>query len=298
MHAAARHALPHDAPETPRTAPRSARYTPVDRIGRGGGGEVWRVHDALLRRDVALKVVPWGRVRDSGARADLVFEARVGAALCEPCVPPVHDVGTLPDGRAYFTMACVEGPTLRQVISERAGGGGPRLETLVERLAEIADTVGRVHRTGLLHRDIKPSNILVASDRAYLADWGAAWRVGEPLTDDAPGRRASMGTLPYVPPEGFDGDPGNLGPEADVYALGVILFELLTGEVPFDAPTPMGIALKARCSDAPDVRALNPDAPEALAELCRWALVRQPAARLCDARVFARRLRGWLARLV
>ncbi len=287
--------------------PNSTRYRALRVLGRGGSATVWRVHDLLLARDVAMKVLHDGPCADGiddtdgGAEARLLGEARLTGALSGPGVVAVHDAGRLPDGRCYFTMQCVDGPTLADAIDARVAGALDALgtRTLVAVLAGIARTLSGVHARGLAHRDVKPANILIGpAGEAYLADWGLGGpSVPRSRGTESAGDEGLSGTLHYMAPEQLEGDGRHQGPVSDVYSLGVCLFEVLTGQTPHQGPSALGLIFQIRTVDAPDPRAVTrgADIPAALAALCMQALARDPARRYVTAGSFASRLERWLA---
>jgi serine/threonine protein kinase len=214
------------------------RYELVREVGRGGMGIVYEVHDRELARNVAMKVV------DEMWRA----EARIIAALEHPGIVPVHDAGTLPDGRLYYTMKLVRGTRLDGWARE----GHPRTEKL-RLFARICEPVAFAHANGVVHRDLKPENVMVGEFGAVLVmDWGVA-RLSE---DD---ERVIVGTPGYMPPEQSRGETADA--RADVYALGAILQFLLQGE---DVPRPLHAIIKRAmhinvASRYADARALAED---------------------------------------
>jgi serine/threonine-protein kinase len=255
-------ALPPRSSSAPRAPVRSDRYDELGLLGRGGVGEVIRVRDRKLGRVVALKLLQPGKDQDEAVVARFLEEARITAQLEHPGIVPVHDIGQLPDGRAYFTMKEIEGRGLDALIRdlhEREGGEqGWTLPRLVDVLQRVCSAVAYAQARGVIHRDLKPQNIMVgAYGEVTVLDWGLACVVdrverasGErpstsaslaerlPLIVDPPAtpssrRGSGAGTLPYMPLEQAVADEARLGPAADVYALGAILFHLLTGEPPY-----------------------------------------------------------------
>ncbi|MCB9662957.1 MAG: SUMF1/EgtB/PvdO family nonheme iron enzyme [Alphaproteobacteria bacterium] len=256
-----------------------ARYDEAGALGRGGMGEVVRVHDRVLGRDVAMKVAHPRLQQDPAARARFLGEARVGAQLEHPGVVPVHDLGRLPDGSAVFTMMEVTGRTLREVLAARDGWPVRRLVEVVRRVAE---TVAYAHARGVVHRDLKPDNVMLgAFGEVHVLDWGLARVVeGGPDTgrDEALATRAGAiaGTPAYMAPEQARGE--GAGPPADVHALGVVLFEVLTGRTPHQAVDVE--ALVARVASVPAPRAASvATVPDELDEVCARLLAPAPEAR-------------------
>jgi serine/threonine protein kinase len=217
------------------------RYELVEKLGEGGMGSVYRVVDTALGRQVALKAI---RVVDSSGEfaARLLREAKIIAQLEHPGIVPVHDVGTLPDGRVFYTMKLVQGRRLDQYTSETSGVA-ERLRTF----QKICEAVSFAHARNVLHRDLKPQNIMVGSfGEVLVMDWGLAkvlkaealsadateWLPQEARTDGkghAPdtAHGAVLGTPGYMAPEQARGEIASMGPRADVYSLGAVLKFLL-----------------------------------------------------------------------
>ena len=278
--------------------PGTPRYVPMRLLGRGGGGVVWLVHDVVLDREVALKVLSPDALEDAETRARFLFEARVAGRLGLPGVVPVFDAGVLPDGRCFYTMQFIEGPTLADALAARREGAWHALgrSTLLGALVDVARTLSAVHGQGIVHRDIKPANLIIGPGGApWIADWGLAVRYTERPAQRAGARRMPItGTFGYMAPEALDGEPRHIGPAADVYALGACLFETLAGVLPHRAGEggELNLLFQVRNVDAPDVRSVAPEAQIApgLAALCHAALTREPARRTLTARAFADRL--------
>jgi serine/threonine protein kinase len=288
---------PMDALTDPAPPPDCPRYRPRRVLGRGGSGTVWLVHDILLDREVAMKVLSVEQADSAEARAAFLFEARLAGAINHPGVIPVYDAGMLDDGRCFFTMRHIDGPSLADAISARCERRHDALglRTLLGLLAHVARVVAHVHGQGMSHRDLKPANILIGpGGEAWLGDWG----LGGPSVQRAPagavaGTIAGLsGTLHYMAPEQLGGEGRHLGPTSDVYSLGVCLFEILTGTTPHHGATTLSLMFQIRNVDAPDPRTLAGGAgiaPE-LAALCAAALVRDPSRRHVTAATFAARL--------
>ncbi len=263
------------------------RYELVDRIASGGMGVVYRAHDRMLERTVAVKLLR----ADLSGSPDMVArfrrEARAAAALHHPNVVDVLDYGQ-DRGHWFLVMEFVDGETLAELL-ERVS-----LLPVDQSLAiarQVAAALAAAHDRGLVHRDIKPANILVdgrangGRTRVRVADFGLA-RVlhGAQLTRTG----AVMGTPQYVAPEQAQGHPS--GPPADVYAFGVTMFEMFTGGPPFNGDTPGAVAVQHVVAPVPDPRGLVPSLPAPLAELVMRSLAKEPSTRFADGRALARAL--------
>ncbi|WP_433622636.1 serine/threonine-protein kinase PknD [Nocardia sp. CA-120079] len=202
------------------------RYRLLSLLGQGGMGQVWRAHDSLTDRVVALKVLPERFADDEELRERFRRECRTVAQLTEPHVIPIHDFGDI-DGRLYLNMRLIEGTDLRTVIT-REGAMPPQRAVAI--IAQVAGALQAAHDAGLAHRDVKPSNILLcADDFAYLIDFGIAHAADErTLTKTG----ETLGTFAYMAPEAISGEV-KTDSRVDVYALACVLDECLTGRPPF-----------------------------------------------------------------
>ncbi|GLY06357.1 serine/threonine-protein kinase [Actinoplanes sp. NBRC 101535] len=250
------------------------RYQLVNRIGLGGMSEVWRGHDRVLDRPVAVKIMApavEGTLGEAGV--DLVrAEARSAARLAHPNVAGVHDFGTSPSpGRdvPYIVMELVEGRTLSAHLAE-----GPLDWRIGVRVcAEVAAALAAAHVEHVVHRDIKPANVMLTPAGAKVLDFGIAAAVGAHDADpDAP----VLGTPAYIAPERFDGEPAT--PAADMFALGTLLYHCLSGRLPWSARTSTGLVIAQRFADPEPLPHLDGVPPEVL-DLCFSCLDRDPAAR-------------------
>src|SRR4051794_2167701 len=239
-----------------------------DRLGGGAVADVYRGIDERLQRPVAVKVFR-GDAAEQLQRHDA--EMLTLAALDHPSLVTVFDAGTDDDsGRPYLVMQLVEGPTL----GEELRGDGLDPERVARYGAALADALGYVHERGLVHRDVKPANVLISDDgRVHLTDFGIAR-----LVDSAHETRTGdvLGTPAYFAPEQVAGEP--VGSAADVYALGIVLIECVTGRRPFGDGTPMEIAL-ARVSSSPDIPSTLPQGWQSLlSSMTARAPAQRPAA--------------------
>jgi YVTN family beta-propeller protein len=231
-----------------------AGYRLEELIARGGMGVVYRATHLGLDRPVALKVIARELVDRRGFRERFLRESRLAARLEHPSVVPTYDSREV-DGELIVAMRLIKGGDLRKLI-DREGPLPPR--RAINLLAQIADALDAAHAAGIVHRDVKPHNILVEGDRAYLSDFGLAKAVDE---SGAASSASVVGTAQYMSPEQWRGD--SIGPAADVYSLGCVLYEAITGIAPFEreeAETP-------------------PEMPQGVEESIRRAVAKDPGAR-------------------
>ncbi len=259
------------------------RYAVTARIAHGGMATVYRATDTRLDREVALKVMHTELARDEEFVRRFIGEARSVARLSHQNVVGVFDQGA--DGPfLYLAMEYVPGRTLKQVLRD-SGRFAPA--TALEIMTGVLDGLAAAHASGIVHRDIKPENVLVTADgRVKVADFGLA------RAQSAAGHtRAGLliGTVSYVPPEQVTG--GTTGPGGDVYSAGVMLFELLTGRLPFTGDTPLSVAYQHVNTDIPAPSTLVPGIPPAVDQLVLTATSRDPARRPADAGEFLRAVR-------
>ena len=252
-----------------------ARYRLDRKIAAGGMGTVYAAVDDRLGRRVAVKILARRLAEDPAFIERFKREARAAAALSHPNIARVFDYGE--DGPDHFSvMELVEGEDLARVLREH----GPLTPDRVTRIAaQMCAALDHAHAAGLVHRDVKPANVIVGpDDRVKVTDFGIARAVGEAkLTATG----TVMGTPHYMSPEQANGVP--LGPASDVYSTGIVLFEMLTGEVPFTGESPMAVAMSHVTAEAPSARALNPDVPAALDAIVARATAKDPRARFHSA---------------
>ncbi|MFG2709926.1 serine/threonine protein kinase [Streptomyces goshikiensis] len=258
------------------------RYTLAERIGGGGMGEVWRADDGVLRRQVAVKVLLPALLDDPAFAARFRREATVLASLSHPGIVDVHDYGEtrIESGEqvAYIVMELIEGRPLNEV---RARSGPLPAERALDVAGQALDALHAAHLRGVTHRDIKPSNLMLGEDgRVTVTDFGIARSstAGTGITDS----HAVLGTALYMAPEQAEG----LGavPASDVYSMGVVCWELLTGEPPFTGESVVEIALKHIREPVPDLPA---EFPEPVRAFVARALAKKPEERYADASVMA-----------
>jgi serine/threonine-protein kinase len=251
---------------------RIGRYRIEAELGRGGMGVVYRAHDPTLDRPVALKVLSAALVREPEFRDRFLREARALARVEHPNIVRVNDAGE-DAGQPFFAMEFVEGQSVQELAEARGSFPVPEALDVVRQAAQGLDAAFAV---GIIHRDIKPSNLVRDSTgRIRVLDFGLA-RVPSTRSDlTAAGQL--LGTPHYMAPEQASGEAADH--RSDIYALGATLYYLLTGTVPFDAPTPLAVLQKHISAPLPRVREKRPDVPAAVAALLERLLAKDPAAR-------------------
>ena len=253
----------------------NGRYELLNRIGSGGMASVFRGKDTRLGRIVAIKMLHEGFMGDETFVRQFQHEAHASANLTHPNIVTVHDMGQ-DRGRFYIIMEYIEGRTLKQVIRDYIALGTPMpVNRVLDLGVQICKGIGYAPRAGLVHCDVKPQNILItADDRVKVADFGIA----KAMTQVTNTEEATIwGTPQYLAPEQAAGESPS--PASDVYSIGVMLFEMLTGSLPFTADNPTAIAIKHMHEMPPDVRSLNPNVPQQLNQIIKKVLSKEPAGR-------------------
>jgi tetratricopeptide (TPR) repeat protein len=271
---------------------RLGRYEVLDLIGVGGMGEVYRARDTRLGRTVALKVLPTHVAADPSRRRRFEREARVVSTLEHPNICVLHDVAR-EGGVDFLVLEHLEGQTL----AERLVRGPVSFDEGVGIAIQVADGLEAAHRKGVVHRDLKPGNIMLARSGVKLLDFGLARLRGDGATEDEstaalPGDAGKIvGTLPYMSPEQLSG--ATVDARSDVWALGVVLHEMLTGRRPFHGPTPAALTAAILEQDPPPLSPGGSAPPAALDHVVRRCLAKDPAARWQSARDVATEL-SWI----
>ena len=247
-------------------------YRIEELIGRGGMGVVYRAYDLRLKRTVALKLVSPELALDERFRERFSRETEIAMSLEHPNVVPVYDAGDL-DGRFYLAMRLVTGTDLRRLLAAEGALEPPRALAICRQVANALDAA---HARGLVHRDVKPSNVLLdESEHVYLADFGLTRR----LEEDGAGspESGSLGTPAYLAPEQIEGQP--VDGRADVYGLGCLLFECLTGRAPFLRDSRLAVAWAHLEAEPPSASALDESLPRAIDPVIGRAMAKEPTAR-------------------
>ena len=253
-------------------------YTLEGEIGRGGMGVVFNARDERLKRQVAVKVLPPELAFREEIRLRFVREAETAARLSHPHIVPIHSVGESPDGLVYFVMAYVDGESLGAKLKRRGRLPPDEARRIMQ---ETADALGAAHAFGIIHRDVKPDNILLEGSRGrvVVTDFGIAKALssttgGATLTATG----VAIGTPHYMSPEQAAGDR-EIDGRSDIYSLGVVAYQMLAGELPFQAPTVPGILMKHITERAPLVTDRRPEVPEDLAACVMRSLEKDPEDR-------------------
>jgi len=263
------------------------RFQLVEELGRGGMGIVYKAWDPELQRHVALKMILRGQLASPEDLARFRQEAKASAGLTHPNIIPVYQVGDS-GGQAFFCLKFIPGPTLAKVVAE---GPLPQRQA-AEILRDIAGAVQHAHENGVLHRDLKPSNVLMDDENHPLVtDFGLAKRfVGDPSIT---GTGAILRTPSYMAPEQAEA-LGLTSPASDIYSLGAILYELITGRPPFLASSPVDTLLLVRTEEPVRPKLLNPNIDLDLELICRKCLEKNPAHRYVSASALANDLDAFL----
>ncbi len=247
------------------------RYELLDVVGEGGMSVVYRARDNILDRIVAVKILKDEFAKDQGFVEKFRTEALSVARISHPNIVNIFDVG-VQDGTYYIVMEYVDGHTLKQLIRQSAP---LPVEKAIDIAIMICDGVHHAHEKGIIHRDIKPHNVLITEQgMVKVADFGIAQAVSAGTITYG---NNIVGSVHYFSPEQAKGEPINR--TTDIYSIGCIMYEMVTGKVPFNADSPITIALRHINEDSPSARALNPDVPVGLENLIHKAMAKQPGQR-------------------
>ena len=272
----------------PAELPRIPGYEVQSVLGHGGMGVVYKARDLRLNRPVAIKMLLAGAYARPEERERFFREAAAAAGLRHPNIVQVYDVGDH-EGRPYFTLEFVEGGSLAQQL-----GGRPQpVRQAATLVATLAGAVEKAHQGGIIHRDLKPANVLLTADGTpKITDFGPARRLegGAALTLSG----ATVGTPSYMAPEQAQGKTRAIGPALDIYSLGAMLYELLTGQPPFRAETASEMVLLLVSQDAVPPSRLNAKVPRDIETVCLKCLEKDPARRYATAGELAADLKRFL----
>jgi Tol biopolymer transport system component len=248
-----------------------SHYQIIEKLGAGGMGEVFKARDTRLGRTVALKFLPPLLTNDPKAKQRFIQEAQAASMLDDPNICTIYEVDETPDGRMFIGMAYYEGKTLKERIAE----GELEIGHIVNLAIQTAQGLAKAHAQGIVHRDIKPANILLTNDGlAKIVDFGLAKIAGQ-LKLTATGRTA--GTIAYMSPEMVRGE--EVGPASDIWALGIILYEMTSGEIPFKGEYEAAVMYAIVNEEPAPMASLRAGVPPELEQVVRKALAKDPAKR-------------------
>jgi tRNA A-37 threonylcarbamoyl transferase component Bud32 len=277
----------------------NGRYQVGSPLGEGGMAEVYEAVDLNLDRPVAVKMLRMELNGNQDARDRFLYEARVLAEMDHPGIVPVYERGFLASDIPFYAMKKVAGRTMRDILFERSGTDG--IDELLAVFESVCDTMAYAHARKYVHRDLKPDNIMVDDFGVVLVmDWGLAKKLGESDAErqvQMTQAGAVFGTPQYMAPEQAQGRTGELDPRADVFSLGVMLFEIITGRAPFKGDTVADVLKQVAGHAAPDPKTVNPDVKLPLRAICLKALSKDPAHRYRSARELAADMRRYRALL-
>ena len=232
------------------------RYEVFQHIGQGGMADVFLAMDTILNRQVAVKILRSELSTDAVSVLRFEREAQAATALTHPNIVDIYDVGDY-KGHHFIVMEYVQGRTLKQVVQAR---GALLKEEAVDIMKQLCSAIAEAHKRGIIHRDIKPQNVIVKADGTIkVLDFGIALAKGSMQLTQA---NNVMGSVHYLAPELAKGESASV--QSDIYALGIVLFEMLTGDVPFKAESAVQVALMHMRNEIPDVRSINPTVPQSL----------------------------------
>lgn len=266
-------------------APTLDRYRIVQPIGRGGFGTVYLAIDDTLNRQVAVKFPHADRISNDLEIDLFLNEAQTLAGIDHPNVLTIYDFGKNENGRCYTVSKYIDGPTMADLLNDRERS----LSDNIGVLATVLQALGAVHEEGIVHRDVKPHNVLIDSaGQPYLSDFGLA------LRDEQPDALRQVGTLKYMCPEQCRGESHLVDGRADIYAVGVILYVMLTGRFPFDGSNTHDIVEKIICGDPRPPRQVDRAIPQELERICLKSLSQRASDRYTTAYDFSNELLRWV----
>ncbi|MHC4404327.1 MAG: cation:dicarboxylate symporter family transporter [Planctomycetota bacterium] len=293
--AAATIAVPGESSATPRPRPREAfrgrfgDYDLLEKVASGGMGVVYRARQRSLNRVVALKMIKAGELASEEEILRFHTEAEAAANLRHPNIVAIYEVGEH-EGRHYFSMDYIEGKSLSELIDE----GGIPFDKAAEHVRTVALAIDYAHQHGILHRDLKPPNVLIdASGQPKVTDFGLAKRIGSGSDLTIPG--SALGSPPYMSPEQASGKHDEVGTASDVYALGAVLYELITDRPPFAGESPFEVLRQVTDTEPTAPRLIDREIPQDLETICLKCLAKHPKDRFDSAGELADELGRYLA---
>src|SRR5262245_26180098 len=259
-----------------------AQYEVLAKLGGGGMGVVYAARDTKLERRVALKFLPPEWSHDESAKQRFIREAQAASATDHRNICTIHDIDTAPDGRLFIVMAHYDGPTLKEKLEQAPVA----TEEAIEIAAQLAEGLARAHAQGVVHRDVKPGNIILTEDGLRIVDFGLARFAGSlNLTLEG----STLGTVAYMSPEQSRGDDPD--GRSDIWSIGVVLYEMLTGTLPFRGGYPEAISHAIRTEPTPALHKRTVENLDAVERVVRRTLEKDPVQRYQNARDLARDLR-------
>jgi serine/threonine protein kinase len=244
-----------------------SHYKMLEKLGGGGMGVVYKAQDLKLDRFVALKFLPPDLTREPEGRERFIHEAKAASALQHPNICTIHDIDETADNQLFIVMDCYEGDTLRQKIER----GPLKLEEACDLALQVGQGLSEAHAHGIVHRDVKPANILVTkSGVARIVDFGLAKLSGQTMLTKS---GSTVGTAAYMSPEQARG--GKVDQRTDIWSLGVVLFEMLTGKKPFESEYEQALVYLILNQEPRPMRELRPEVPEAIEKICRRAMAKE-----------------------
>ena len=247
------------------------RYEVFQHIGQGGMADVFLAIDTILNRQVAIKILRSELCTDAISILRFEREAQAATALSHPNIVEIYDVGEY-KGHHYIVMEYVPGKTLKSIIRDR---GGLVLEEAIDISKQLCSATQEAHNRGIIHRDIKPQNVIVKSDGSIkILDFGIALAKGSMQITQA---NNVMGSVHYLAPELAKGEPATV--QSDIYALGIVLYEMLTGDVPFKADNAVQVAIMQMRNTMPSPRSINPSIPQSVENIILKATAKDPMMR-------------------
>lgn len=260
-----------------------SHYRILEKLGEGGMGVVYKAEDTNLGRTVALKFLPPELTRDAKAKQRFIQEARAASTMDHSNICTIFEIDETTDGRIFISMAYYQGKTLKDRIAE----GPLPLPEVIDIGMQVAQGLAKAHAQGIVHRDIKPGNVLITSEgQVKIVDFGLAKLAGQ-LKLTSTGK--TMGTASYMSPEQGRGE--EVGPRSDIWSLGIVLYEMVTGEVPFKGDYDVAMMYSIMHENPPSMRVLRPDTPPELESIVRRALEKDQAERYQNADELAADLR-------